>query len=171
MNPNTLHGIVFQVNVKSETPGERGLPKHPVQRVLVVRTGLDGDFNRWRHENAHDDLAMAVLLMPLETIEELKDEGWPIGAGDVGENFTTQGIPYNSFAPGKHYRIGEAVITITKPCDPCNFLYDIPNVGKDKDIVKAMHNRRGWYARVESEGWVAKGDSITEVTSQEENLV
>jgi MOSC domain-containing protein YiiM len=158
-------GTIFQINVKPETPGERGIPKVPTQRALVTRNGLDGDFNRWRHEEAHDDLAMAILLMPLETIEALKAEGWPIEPGDIGENFTTQGIPYNSFAPGKHYRIGEAVITITKPCDPCSFLYVLPNIGKSKDIVQAMYNRRGWYASVETEGWVAKGDSISEVTS------
>jgi MOSC domain-containing protein YiiM len=165
MVTKTQLGIVFRINVKPETPGERGLPKHPTQRALVTRTGLVGDFNRWRHEEAHDDLSMAVLLMPLETIEELKEEGWLIGPGDLGENFTTQGIPYDSFAPGKRYRIGEAVITITKPCDPCSFLSALPNIGKDKDIVKALHNRRGWYASVETVGWVAKGDSITQVTS------
>ncbi len=136
-----------------------------LRSTRVTRSGLDGDFNRWRHEEAQDNLAMAVLLMPLETIEELQKEGWPLKPGDIGENFTTQGIPYNSFAPGKHYRIGEAVITITKPCDPCSFLYSLPNIAKDKDIVKAMYNRRGWYASVENEGWVAKGDSIAEVIS------
>ncbi len=165
MISKTKLGVVFQINVKPETPGERGIPKYPTQRALVTRTGLGGDFNRWRHEEAHDDLAMAILLMPLETIGELKSEGLPIKPGDIGENFTTQGIPYNSFATGKHYQIGEAVITITKPCDPCSFLYVLPNIGKDKDIVKALNNRRGWYASVETEGWVAKGDAISEVTS------
>ncbi len=165
MISRTQLGIVFQINVKPETLGERGIPKYPTQRALVTRNGLCGDFNRWRHEKAHDNLAMAILLMPLETIEELKGEGWAIKPGDVGENFTTQGIPYNSFVPGKQYRIGEAVITITKPCDPCSFLYALPNVRKDKDIVKAMYARRGWCASVQVEGWVAKGDPITEVTS------
>jgi MOSC domain-containing protein YiiM len=165
MGLTSTAGIVHQINLKSERPGERGLPKVPVDRALVKRTGLVGDFNRWRHEEAHDDLAMAILLMPLETIEELKGEGWPIKPGDIGENFTTEGIPYNSFSPGKRYQIGRTVITITKPCAPCSNLYLLPKIGKDKDIVKVMHNRRGWYASVETEGWVAKGDSITEVPS------
>jgi len=159
-----MHGNVFQINVKPEIVEQRGLPKYATQRALVTSSGLHGDFNRWRHEEAHDDLAMAILLMPLESIEELRGEGWPIKPGDIGENFTTEGIPYNSFAPGKRYQIGKAVIRITKPCDPCSNLYALPNIGEDKDIVKAPYNRRGWYASVESEGWVAKGDSITEVT-------
>ena len=156
-------GEIRQINVKRETPGERGLPKHPVDRAVVRPTGLVGDFNKWRHEEAHDDPVMAVLLMPLETIQELNDEGWPIRPGDVGENFTTSEIPYNSFAPGKRFKIGKAVVKITKACDPCSNLLLLPYVGKDKDIVKTMYHRRGWYASVEQEGEVSKGDAIEEL--------
>jgi len=166
MNSDRVVGQVHQINVKSETAGARGLPKHPVDRVSLSRMGLVGDFNRWRHEEANDDPKMAVLLMPLETIQELNREGWPIRPGDIGENFTTIGIPYTSFAPGKRYRIGDAVVKITKPCDPCSNLYLLPNIGKDKDIVKAMYQRRGWYASVEREGETARGDSIEELSSE-----
>jgi len=158
-------GEVRQINVKRETSRERGLPKQAVDHVLVKRTGLVGDFNKWRHEEAHDDPAMAVLLMPIETIRELNGEGWPIRPGDIGENFTTSGIPYNRFAPGKRYKIGKAVIRVTKPCDPCDNLYLLPYVGKGTDIVKAMYERRGWYASVEQEGEVLKGDTIEELSS------
>jgi MOSC domain-containing protein YiiM len=155
---------VFQINVKTAKLGERGLPKFPVERALVKRTGLVGDFNRWRHEKAHDDLGMAVLLMPLETIEELNTEGWLLRPGDIGENFTTKGLTYNSFAPAKRYRVGKAVVKVTKACDPCTNLYVLPQIGKDRNIVKAMYNRRGWYASVDEEGEVAIGDPITELT-------
>ncbi|MGA8903432.1 MAG: MOSC domain-containing protein [Candidatus Bathyarchaeia archaeon] len=163
MNSERPIGEVRQINVKAEAHGERGLPKRPVDRVLVKRNGLVGDFNRWRHEEAHDDPAMAVLLMPIETIQELNREGWPIKPGDIGENFTTSGIPYGSFAPGKRYKLGRAVIKITKPCDPCSNLYLLPYAGKDKDIVKAIYQRRGWYASVEVEGEAAQGDTIEEL--------
>jgi MOSC domain-containing protein YiiM len=153
------------VNLKPEVHGERGLPKTPVDRALVRRTGLVGDFNKYRHEEAHDDPAMAVLLMPIETIQELNKEGWPIKPGDIGENFTTLGISYDSFAPGKRFKIGKVVVTITKPCEPCSNLYLLPYVGKDKDVVKAMSRRRGWYAIVEQEGEVAQGDAIEELSS------
>ncbi len=166
MNSDRAVGHVHQINVKPETAGGRGLPKHPVDRVSLNLIGLVGDFNRWRHEEADDDPKMAVLLMPLETIQELNREGWPIRPGDIGENFTTIGIPYSSFAPGKRYRIGGAVVKITKACDPCSNLYVLPNIGKDKDIVKAMYQRRGWYASVEQEGEAARGDSVEELSSE-----
>jgi MOSC domain-containing protein YiiM len=163
MNSERAIGEVRQINVKPEVHDERGLPKTPVERVLVRRSGLVGDFNKWRHEEASDDTRMAVLLMPIETIQELNREGWPIKPGDLGENFTTSGIVYSSFAPGKRYKIGRAVIKITKPCDPCSNLYLLPYVRKDKDIVKATYQRRGWYASVEDEGEVVKGDAIEEL--------
>jgi MOSC domain-containing protein YiiM len=164
MNAERSVGRVHQINVKPESTGERGLPKHPVDHVSLKKMGVIGDFNRWRHEEAQDDPRSAVLLMPLEMIQELNHEGWRIRPGDIGENFTTVGIPYDSFAPGKRYRVGGAVIKISKPCDPCNNLYLLPNIGKDKDIVKAMYQRRGWYASVEQEGDVLKGDSIEELS-------
>lgn len=166
MNSDRAVGQVHQINVKPETAGAHGLPKHSVDRVSLNHMGLVGDFNRGRHEEANDDPRMAVLLMPLETIRELNREGWPIHPGDIGENFTTIGIPYSSFAPGKRYKIGGAVVKITKACDPCSNLYLLPNIGKDKDIVKAMYQRRGWYASVEQEGQAARGDSIEELSSE-----
>jgi len=44
-------------------------------------------------------------------------------------------------------------------------LYLLPYAGKDKDIVKAMYQRRGWYASVEQEGEVLKDDTIEELSS------
>ena len=165
MSLKGVTGVVFQINLKPSTPGQRGLPKRRVEQVFVKKEGLVGDFNRWRHEEAKDDPRMAVLLMPLEMIEDLNREGWPIRAGDLGENFTTKGIPYNSYAPGKQYRIGQAVVKVTKACDPCSNLYLLPRIGRDRDIVKAMHNRRGWYASVDEEGDVVVGDAIAEEPS------
>lgn len=158
-----IRGKVLQINVKPEAQGERGLPKRRIERVLVRRSGLVGDFNRWRHEVDRDDPRAAVLLMPVEMLEELNREGWPLKPGDLGENFTTQGIQYNSFTPSNRYRVGKAVIRISKACDPCSNLYLLPQIGKDRDIVKAMNNRRGWYATVEEEGEVVTGDLITQL--------
>src|SRR5579875_4096017 len=83
-------GEVYQINIKGRVAGARGLPKHPVESNTILKTGLEGDFNVYRHEELADDPDSAVLLMPLETIAELNKEGWPIKAGDIGENITTK---------------------------------------------------------------------------------
>lgn len=157
-----VQGRVYRLHVKPETPGERGLPKLPVPAVRLKHSGLEGDFNRYRHEEKHDDEAMAVLIVPREMIEQLNREGWPVLPGDLAENVTSEGIAYGDFEIGTKFEIGRARVEITKPCTPCTFLYLLPYVGEARgpEFLKAMVDRRGWYARVETEGDVRTGDVI-----------
>jgi MOSC domain-containing protein YiiM len=160
-----MPGRVYQVNVKAQTPGERGLPKVPVEAVRITKHGLVGDYNVYRHDVAADDPAMAVLLMPLETIEELNREGWPVRAGDIGENLTSTGLAYADFAPGRRYRVGGVELEVTKPCTPCDNLYQLPYVGERRgpEFLRATLDRRGWYLRVLAEGQVRRGDEIVPI--------
>jgi MOSC domain-containing protein YiiM len=160
-------GRVHQINVKPQTPGERGLPKRPIESVLLTNEGLAGDFNLYRQEKLRGDPDSAVLLMPLETILQLNAEGWPVKIGDLGENFTTTGIPYSRFSPGKAFKLGRAVVEVSRACNPCKNLYLLPYVGGSKgpDFVRIMLGRRGWYARVWREGVVRRGDAIEELPS------
>ncbi len=165
-----MKGRIHQINVKAQTPGERGLPKAPVEVTVVRRQGLDGDFNRYRHDERRDDPDMALLLIPVETLRELNREGWPLRPGDIGENITTSGIPYSDFAPGKIFRVGEAEVQVSKRCDPCTNLYLLPYVGEAKGpaFLRVMHGRRGWYVRVLSEGRIRRGDPIVERSAAKE---
>jgi MOSC domain-containing protein YiiM len=158
-------GRVHQLNRKPETPGERGLPKRPVDEIRVTERGVEGDYNVYRHDVAKDDPAMAVLLMPLETIHELNREGWPLRPGDIGENITSTGLAYESFAPGHRYRIGDAEVEVSKPCTPCDNLYLLPYVGATRgpEFLKVMLDRRGWYLRVVAGGRVRRGDPIARI--------
>ncbi len=159
-------GVVHQIHRKPETRGERGLPKAPVPEVQVTPQGVEGDFNRYRHEERADDPDMAVLLLPLETIEQLGHEGWPVRPGDLGENITTEGLEYGAFAPGRRFRIGQTVVEVSKACDPCDNLYELPYVGRGRgpEFLKTTLGRRGWYARVLTSGLVRTGDSIEPVS-------
>jgi MOSC domain-containing protein YiiM len=155
-------GTVVQVSRKSELPGERGLPKVPVPLGHIRFRGLEGDFNVYRHEVSRDDPKMAILLLPLETIEGLRREGWPVRPGDLGENLTTSGIAYDALAPGRRVRAGNALLEISKPCTPCENLELLPYVGRTRgpEFLKTTLGRRGWYARVVREGDVRPGDPI-----------
>jgi len=161
----TDRGRVFQINRKPQTPGERGLPKLPIEEVHVRRAGLDGDYNVYRHDVSRDDPAMAVLLMPLETLRELNAEGWPVRPGDIGENLTTTGLGYSAFSPGDRFRVGDAELEVSKPCTPCDNLFLLPYVGAERgpEFLRVMLDRRGWYARVLREGRVRRGDPIERV--------
>ena len=158
-------GRIYQINVKPQTPGERGLPKMPALSAVVTTQGIVGDFNRYRHEKRRDNPNMALLLMPIEMLKQLNDEGWPLKPGDIGENITTTGIPYDSFISGNYYKVGDVEIQISVKCDPCTNLYGLSYVGEKRgtEFVKTMLNRRGWYARVLKEGVIKKGDTITQI--------
>lgn len=159
-------GKIYQINVKSQKEGERGMPKFPVESAIVTEQGVEGDYNNHRTEKLNKDPNQAILIMPLEMIVKLNEEGWPIKPGDIGENITSEGINYDSFEPGKIYKLGkEVTIQISKACTPCKNLYNLHYVGKDKGpaFLKALLNRRGWYAKVINPGMVRKGDTIEEI--------
>ena len=155
-------GSVAGLFVKPETPGERGLPKAPVPRIEVLPAGVVGDFNRWRTEERHGDPNMAVLLMDTETLAELNRQGWPVRPGDLGENVLVQGVPYAELGSQGPWRIGEAVVEIAKPCDPCDNLSGLPYVGRARapEFIRTMLGRRGWYGRVITAGTVRVGDPV-----------
>jgi MOSC domain-containing protein YiiM len=158
----SVRGQVRSLHRKPETGSEHGLPKPATGAVLILRGGVEGDFNRYRHEDQHDEPNQAVLLMPIEMIRALNVEGWPIREGDLGENITTEGIPYGEFRPGDRFRAGETILRISKPCTPCTNLYLLPYVGESEGpgFLKTMLDRRGWYASVIQEGRVRTGDPV-----------
>ena len=160
-----MSGFVYQINIKEKTLGERGLPKIPTEVVKVTEMGLEGDYNVFRHEQQNNSPDQAVLIMTYEMIQQLNEEGWPIKSGDIGENFTTKGLDYKLFQPKKQFQIGEIIVEITKACDPCLNLSDLPYIGKNHSgrFIRTMLNRRGWYAKVIREGVVKKGDSMLEL--------
>lgn len=162
------HGRVYRLSRKPHVPGQHGLPKVAVAAARATRAGLEGDFNLYRHQEAHDDPAMALLLVPLETLRELDREGWPVRPGDLGENVTTVGIAYDDFAPGRRFRVGEAELEVSKPCTPCDNLFLLPYVGTERgpEFLKVMLDRRGWYARVLLEGTIRTDDPIARISGE-----
>lgn len=155
-------GRIVQINVKPLTGEEAGLPKRPVESAQLTAAGFVGDYNRYRQEKKAGSPDMAVLVMPIETLRELEQEGWPVRPGDIGENITSAGIAYADFSPGSKFKIGSAQIQISEPCTPCRTLGRLPYVGPAKTarFIKTMLGRRGWYARVLEEGHVRAGDAI-----------
>jgi MOSC domain-containing protein YiiM len=154
---------IVRIGIKGERPGERGLPKPEVDAVRLGTNGLEGDFNLYRQKERSGDPGMAVLLLPIETIRALNREGWPVQPGDLGENFTTEGLDDGSLTEGRELALGaEAVVELTKPCTPCDNLWLLPYVGRDRgpEFLRTTLGRRGVFARVLHPGLVRRGDPI-----------
>ncbi len=156
---------VFRIQQKPMTDGERGMPKRAVPLAVVGPGGLEGDFNRYRHEKKDDDPDSAVSLLPREVIDALVDEGWAVAPGDLGENLTLEGIAHEALAIGKRFRIGDEVeIEIASAAEPCRNLKILPYVGDDKihAFIKTLVGRRGMYARILRPGTIREGDAFVE---------
>lgn len=147
---------------KLRVAGERGIPKPSVDAIVVTEAGVDGDYNRYRTAKLKGDPGHAVLLIPIETLQALAAEGWPVAPGDLGENITTEGIAYDAMEPGTRLEIGDALLEITEPCIPCSSLAALPYVGREKlkTFIKTLRGRRGWYARVLRGGAIMKGARV-----------
>ena len=123
---------ILQLNLKPKTPGEHGLPKQAQPVLTVTADGAAGDFNAYRTRDLGGDPDQALLLLTLATLEQLNHEGWPVRPGDLGENVTLEGIPETALRPGTQLKSGALTIEVTTTCDPCNELYTLPYIGRER---------------------------------------
>jgi MOSC domain-containing protein YiiM len=160
-----MRGRVVQLHLKPREGRARGLPKRPVRHLHITPEGAQGDFNRWRTETAHGDPDQAILLLSAEILADLRAEGWPVQAGELGENLTLAGLPADALRPGAQVHLGEVVLEVSKPCDPCTVLYTLPYVGPERGpaFLRTLHGRRGWFTRV-LRGGAVYPDTPVEVT-------
>lgn len=161
----SLRARVVQLHRKPRKGRERGLPKPAASELTITPEGVAGDFNRWRTEKANGDPDQAVLLLSEEILADLRAEGWPVQPGDLGENLTLADLPADALEPGVRVQLGEVVLEVSKPCDPCTVLYTLPYVGTKRgpEFLRTMKGRRGWYARV-LHGGTVEPDTPVEVT-------
>ena len=150
-----------------------GVPKHPVPAAHVYSSGLEGD--AWNDKKHHGLPGQAVCLFSTELIEELRQEGFPLFPGALGENLTTRGLEYRQIRLGQIYQIGKEVkIRITKIRTPCRTIavygegilratYD--SEVKGGNVNSPKWGRSGYYAEVIQEGTVRPGDPIILLTS------
>jgi MOSC domain-containing protein YiiM len=154
-----VRGRIVQLHRKPRDGRARGLPKEPVAELTITPSGVEGDYNRWRTEQAHGDPDQAVLLLADEILAALRLEGWPVERGHLGENLTLAGLPPDALAPGARVEAGEVVLEISKACDPCIVLYGLPYVGTERGpaFIRSLAGRRGWFARVVQGGRLTTG--------------
>ena len=158
----TIKPYLYQINKKPETNNEVGLPKVRSEKAVILPSGIDGDFNRFRKKKKNNDPKMALMILSIDIINQLNDEGWPVKPGDLGENLTIGNLNYNTLCPGQKYSLGTSEIEISFICDPCSNLNVLPYVGTEiiAEFIKTLMNRRGWYAKVTKPGKIIERDQF-----------
>ncbi len=147
---------LLRLSIKPEVPGEYGLPKHAVPELRITTDGAEGDYNNYRTRTLKGDLDQAILVLTDDVVQQLRSEGWPVEHGDFGENLTLGGVPETALAPGIRVQVGQVMLEVTKPCDPCTELGSLGYVGRARqaEFIRTTRGRRGWYARVLAAGAV-----------------
>jgi MOSC domain-containing protein YiiM len=137
-----------------------GIFKEPVEGpVMMRRLNLDGD--RQADLSVHGGPSKAVYAYPSEHYpywrEVLPEMNLPYGM--FGENLTTEGMKEEETNIGDQFRIGEAIVMVTQPREPC---YKLAAKFRRDDMVKKffLSGRSGFYFSVVQEGMVQAGDEI-----------
>ena len=152
---------ILQINV---SPG--GVPKRPIPDGVVTTLGITGDGHA--HPQIHGGPRKAILLITSEGIDELKEQGFALYPGALGENLTTRGLDRRSVRVGQRYRIGGVLVEITKVRAPCDTLNAYPGIQKviyDQEVkagnpASPLWGLSGFYASVVQTGTIHPGDPI-----------
>jgi MOSC domain-containing protein YiiM len=158
-----MTGSILQISTS-----RGGLPKRPIAAGELTPLGIAGDLHA--HPEIHGGPRQAVLLITAEGIDELTALGFPLFYGALGENVTTLGLDRKSLRAGQRYRLGQAVIELTRVRVPCSQL-DVYGAGA---IQKAIYDAEvmagdpcsprwglsGFYASVAQPATIRTGDPI-----------
>ncbi|MDE2434976.1 MAG: MOSC domain-containing protein [Sphingomonadales bacterium] len=142
--------------------------------TLIAGTGIEGDAHAGRlvqhlSRQAKEPQAInlrQVHLIHAELFDELAEQGFAVGVGQLGENVTTRGIDLLGLSGGTRLRLGgDALIEITGLRNPCRQIDGLAKglmaatlaVGDDGELIR----KAGVMAVVITGGTVRVGDAIT----------
>ncbi|HNY40302.1 MAG TPA: MOSC domain-containing protein [Bryobacteraceae bacterium] len=160
-----MKGVIEQVSLS-----HGGLPKWAVEDAWIGPLGLEGD--RHRNLKHHGGPEKAVLLMSAEFVAGLREEGFDVAAGSLGENLTICGVDFALLRPRMRLRAGGAILELTRLRQPCATL-DVYNRdglriqnrlsdarAKAGDTSSGCWAKGGFYASVVEPGFVRPGDIL-----------
>ena len=140
---------------------------------LLAGLGVDGDAHmgetvkhrsRVRKDPTQPNLRQ-VHLIHTELFDELRDKGFDVKPGDLGENVTTSGIDLLALPTGTRLHIGaSAVVEVTGLRNPCiqldTFQEGLMAATLDKDAAGNLIRKAGVMSVVLAGGDVRPGDII-----------
>jgi MOSC domain-containing protein YiiM len=134
--------------------------KEPVQGpVWVSKTGITGDGQGDTEHHGGPEKAVFAYSIGNYTYWQ-QEQGFPqITPGGMGENFLMEQIGEDTIAIGDTFQIGEAVVQVSQPRQPC---WKPARRFKIKNLALLLQNtgRTGWYFRVLEEGHVEAGQTF-----------
>jgi len=147
-----------------------GIWKMPVQGPRMVRRlNIDGDGQGDLAGHGGEHRAVLVYQQDSYLFWQQQLGRSSLAYGELGENFTVDGLPDTEVCIGDRYRIGEALFEVTQPrvtCYRAGIRVNEPAMA----ALLVKHHRPGFYFRVLEEGEVQAGDAITRVAEGPEQM-
>ncbi len=141
-----------------------GIYKYPTSTPIYLdKEAVTGDIIG--NPKVHGGLDKACYLFSRDQYPYWKNRypnlDWDWGM--FGENLTVEGLNEAQIRVGSIYRIGEALVQISQPREPC---YKLGVRFKDQNIVKQFidHGFPGTYVRILEKGQIKAGDTMKLVT-------
>ncbi len=106
-----------------------------------------------------------VHLIHAELFDELKDQGFRVGPGQMGENITTRGVPLLQLPEGTKLHLGDGIVVqLTGLRNPCpqldQFQSGLMRAVLDLDAEERLVGKAGVMGIVLQGGDVQPGDPI-----------
>lgn len=140
-----------------------GINKRPVSGpVYLSKVNFDGD-GQGDLVN-HGGVDKAVCVYPYEHYPYWEKElGKPLEMSAFGENLTLRGLTEDELCIGDSFQIGEAVVQVSQPRQPC-FKLSLVHERKDMPILVQNTGYTGFYFRVLKEGIVSPSDELVHIS-------
>ncbi len=137
----------------------KGLPRPlHTSAELAAGHGIMGDHRAGVSENR------ALNILDERQVQGLKDLGYDVRPGSLGENLLVAGLDVDALAPGTRLQLGPvAVARVVKPRTGCPNLTYI-----HEDFPAVAEGRLGQMCAVERGGPVAVGDAVVVLPHQTE---
>ncbi|ERI07897.1 MOSC domain-containing protein [Aneurinibacillus aneurinilyticus] len=146
-----------------------GIYKHQVDKPLFLSTlNFDGDAQADLVHHGGVDKAVCVYSYEHYAYWE-KELNRELTFGAFGENLTVTGMLEDTICIGDTYQLGEAIVQISQPRQPCHKLakkYDVI----DLPIKFQNTGFTGFYFRVLKEGWVTQPVSMRLIERSPKNV-
>jgi MOSC domain-containing protein YiiM len=130
-------------------PEHEGAPR-TVEEVRATPLGLEGDVHAGRKAGKRQ-----VLLMDAG---DLRDLG--LRPGELREQVTVDFGGLMDSPAGTRLRLGQAVLELTGPCEPCTHIGEHVGVEDVEAFRQTLRGRRGMLARVAIAGAIRVGDPV-----------
>ena len=135
-----MRGTVRTLLVKPR----KGATSVSVQEVEARLGGFAGDYHTGSSRQRQ------ILLMSGSILDALDLE-----PGAIYENVVVDGFDVMALQEGQQLQLGDAVVSVTFPCEPCIRMDRVR-----RGLQDALQNRRGMFVKVVSPGTVRLADSV-----------